>query len=60
MTQVQDLALEFVEPHEVHSGPLLEPRSLWMASRSSGMSTTPQFGVIHKLAEGALEPTADV
>ena len=25
MAQVQDLALGFVEPHEVHLGPLLKP-----------------------------------
>jgi len=27
MTQVQDLAFGFVEPHEIHLGPLLKPVS---------------------------------
>ncbi|KAK4831208.1 hypothetical protein QYF61_016045 [Mycteria americana] len=55
-TQVQDPALGLVQPHEVHTGPLLE--SLWMASRPSGVS--PQLGVACKLAEGALDPTVYV
>ena len=47
MTHVQDPALEFVEPHEVHLGPLLEP-SIW------GVNHTPQLGISCKLSEGAL------
>ena len=34
-TQVQDLALGFVEPHEVDLGPLLKP--VWMESCPSGV-----------------------
>ncbi|KAK4810205.1 hypothetical protein QYF61_011799 [Mycteria americana] len=41
-TQVQDPALGLVEPHEVHTGPLLQ------------LVQVPQLGVICKLAEGAL------
>jgi len=53
-TQVQGLAFGFVEPHEVHMGPLLSlPRSLWMASHPS------QLGDICELAEGAIDPTVN-
>ena len=62
LTQVQDLALGFVEPHEVHLDPLLKPAlvplddilSLWC------INCTPQLGVIRKLAEGALDPSVNV
>ena len=48
-TQVQDLALGLVEPHEVRMSPLLQPAkvpldgilSLWMASCPSGESAAP-------------------
>jgi len=41
MTQVQDLALSFVEPHEVCLGPLLSLlKSPWMASCPLGMLPT--------------------
>ena len=61
-TQVQHLAFGFVEPHEFHLGPLLKPvqvplngiPSLWCDDCS------PQFGVISKLAEGALHSTISV
>jgi len=60
-TQVQDLALEFVEPHEVHLCPLLSLfRSFWMASCLLDVSTAPLSLVNCKLAEGASNPTADV
>jgi len=57
-TQMQDPALGPVEPHEGHTGPLLELSqvpldgipSLWCVNR------TTQLGVICKLAEGALDP----
>jgi len=56
-TQMQDLALGLVEPHEIHTGPLLKlvqipldgMLSLWC------VSCTTQLGVISKLAEGALD-----
>ena len=62
LTQVQDLAFGFVEPHEVYLGPLLMPvqvplddiLSLWCAD------LTPQLGVISKPDEGALDPTVNV
>jgi len=42
VAQVQDLALCFVESHEVLLGPLLSlARPLWIASHSLGVSTTP-------------------
>ena len=40
-SQLQDLAFGFVEPHEVHLGPLLRLfRSLWMTSCPSGHHQT--------------------
>ena len=61
-TQVQDLAFGFVEPHEVLLSQLLKTvkvslngiPSLWC------VDFTTQLGVIHKFAEGALNPTVDV
>ena len=48
---VQYLAFGFVEPHEVHLGPLFNLfGSLW----------TTQLGVICRLVEGALNPTVSV
>ena len=56
MTQVQDLTLGFAELHEVHLGPLLKP--VWVSldgiSHLGHVNSTTQFGVICKLAEGAL------
>ena len=62
MIQMQDLALVFVEPHDVFLGPLLEPvqvslngiPSLWC------VDCTTQLGVISKLAESALDATVNV
>ncbi|XP_064913828.1 translin-associated protein X isoform X3 [Columba livia] len=58
LTQAQDLALCFVEPHEVHTGPLLKlvqvPLDDILSLRYVNCIT--QLGVIHKLAEGALNP----
>ena len=49
--RVQYLAFGFVEPHEVHLGPLFNLfGSLW----------TTQLGVICRLVEGALKPTVSV
>lgn len=60
--QVKDVTIELIETHEIHLGPLLEPvcvslddiPSLWY------VSCTMQLGVILKVAEGALDPTAGV
>jgi len=50
MTQAHDLALEFIEPHEVHQGPLLCLfRSVWMTSCPSDTLTAP-----HSLASSAI------
>ena len=41
MTQVHDLALGFVEPHDIHLSPLLSlSGSLWMTSYPSGVLKT--------------------
>ena len=55
-----DLALGFVEPHEVHLNPLLSlPRSLNGIPSLWCADCTPQLSVVHKLAEGALDPIVD-
>ncbi|KAK4815356.1 hypothetical protein QYF61_001344 [Mycteria americana] len=62
LTQVKDLALGLVEPHEVHMDPLLElvqvPLNGILSLRR--VNRTTQLGVICKLAEGALNPTVSV
>ncbi|KAK4824889.1 hypothetical protein QYF61_021129 [Mycteria americana] len=60
LTQVQDLALGLVELHEVHRGPLLKLVKVPLDGIPSlkGISCTTRLGVICKLAEGALNPTA--
>ena len=62
MTQVQDLELGFVEPHEVLLGPLLEPIQVSLDGISSigCVNHTPQLGVTHKLAESRISPTVYV
>ncbi|KAK4807078.1 hypothetical protein QYF61_018419 [Mycteria americana] len=62
LTQVQDLALGLVEPHESHMGPLLEIVQVPLDDipSLSQISCTTQLGVICKLAEGALNPTVYV
>ena len=62
MTQVQDLPLGFVESHEVHPGPLLKTVHVTLDGILSlrHVSHTTQLDVIHKLAEGALDPTVNV
>jgi len=57
LTHVQDLALGLVEPHEVHTGPLLELVQVPLDGIPSFwcVSCTIQLGVICKLAEGALD-----
>ena len=61
-TQVQDFSLGFVETHEVHPGPLLKTVHVTLDGILSlrHVSHTTQLDVIHKLAEGALDPTVDV
>ena len=58
MTQVQDFAFGFPEPHEVLLGPMLSLLgSLWMAFCPLGMSTTSHSSVS---SEGALKHTVYV
>ncbi|KAK4815509.1 LOW QUALITY PROTEIN: hypothetical protein QYF61_003067, partial [Mycteria americana] len=58
----QDPALGLVEPHEVHTGPLLQlvqvPLDDLLSFRR--VNCTTQLGVICKLAEGALDLTVNV
>ncbi|GAB0180669.1 cAMP-dependent protein kinase inhibitor alpha [Grus japonensis] len=62
LTQVQNLALGLVEPHEVHMGLLLKlvqvPLDGILSLRH--VNHTTQLGVICKLAESALNPTVHV
>ena len=62
LTTVQDLALGFVELHEVHMGPPLKPVQVPLDGIPSPqhVDCTTQLGVIGKLAEGALNPTVHV
>ncbi|PKU41222.1 hypothetical protein llap_8474 [Limosa lapponica baueri] len=62
LTQAQDLALGCVEPHEVHSGPLLKPLQVPLDGILSlrCVNHTTQLGVVSKRAEGALDPTVYV
>ncbi|KAK4817045.1 hypothetical protein QYF61_026353 [Mycteria americana] len=62
LTQVQDLVLGLVEPHEVHMGPLLQLVQVPLDDILSfwRVNCTTQLGVICKLAEGALDPTVCV
>ena len=61
-TKIGFVELGFVEPHEVHLGPLLKPAwvpldgisSLWCVDH------TLQLGVISKLAESVYNPAVDV
>jgi len=54
---MQDLALGHVEPHEVHTGPLLKVVQVPLDGILSFwcVRCTTQFGVICKLAEGVLD-----
>ncbi|PKU46696.1 serine-rich hypothetical protein [Limosa lapponica baueri] len=60
--QVQDAALGFVEPHEVHMGPLLKPVQIPLDGIPclSCVNHATQLGVICKLSESALNPTVRV
>ncbi|KAK4821646.1 hypothetical protein QYF61_026507 [Mycteria americana] len=61
-TQVQDPALGLVEPHEVHTGPLLQLVQVPLDDIPSfwRVRCTTQLGVICKLAEGALDLAVNV
>jgi len=62
MMQVQDPALGFVEPHEIHTGPLFELVQVPLDDIPSlrRVSHTTQLGVICKLGEAALNATVCV
>ena len=62
LTEVQDLALGFVEPHELHLDPLLKPVYVPLDGIPSFrcVDCTPPLGVICKLAEGTLDSTVSV
>jgi len=59
LTQVKDLALGLVEPHEVQMGPFLKLVQVPLDDIPSFLcvSHTMQLGVICKLTEGALDLT---
>ncbi|PKU40563.1 testosterone 17-beta-dehydrogenase 3-like [Limosa lapponica baueri] len=59
---MHDPAHGLVEPHEVHTGPLLKPVQIPLDGILSlrHVNCTTQIGVICKLAEGALDPTVYV
>ncbi|KAK4822675.1 hypothetical protein QYF61_019042 [Mycteria americana] len=61
-THVQDLALGFVELHELHTGPPLKPVKVPLDGIPSvqHVDRTTQVGVIGKPAEGALNPTVHI
>ncbi|KAK4814468.1 hypothetical protein QYF61_018986 [Mycteria americana] len=61
-TQVQDPALGLVEPHEVHTGPLLQLVQVPLDDIPSfwRVSCTTQLGVICRLTEGALDLSVNV
>ena len=56
---MQDLALGLVDPHEVHTGPLLQLVQVSLDGIPSlrYVDRTTRLGVICKLAEGILNPT---
>ncbi|KAK4810201.1 hypothetical protein QYF61_011795 [Mycteria americana] len=61
-TKLQDLALGLVEPHEVHTGPLLKIVQVPLDGIPSlrRVNHTTQVGVVCRLAEGALDPSVYV
>jgi len=56
LTQMQDLALGFAEPHEVQTGPTVQLVQVPLDAIPSfwHVSCTTQLGIICRLAEGAL------
>ncbi|KAK4817962.1 hypothetical protein QYF61_003482 [Mycteria americana] len=62
VTQVQDLALSFVEPHTVGLGPSIQPVQVPLQSLPTlkQINTPAQLGVICKLTEGALDPFVQI
>ncbi|PKU43516.1 hypothetical protein llap_6172 [Limosa lapponica baueri] len=61
-THVQDLALDLVELHEVCTGPSFKPVRVPLDGIISlqRVDQSTHFGVVSKLAEGALNPTIHV
>ena len=55
ITQEQDTALGFFEPHEILLGPVLVPVQMFL----DGILST-HLGIIHKHADGTLNPTVFV
>ncbi|KAK4824541.1 hypothetical protein QYF61_016145 [Mycteria americana] len=62
LNHVQDLSLGLVELRKVHMGPPLKPAKVPLDGIPSlqRVDCTTQLGVVHKLAEGALNPTVHV
>ena len=60
--QVRDLALGLAEPHELHMGTPLKNVQVFLDGNPIFYSAnfTTQLGLIHRLAEGTLNPTAYV
>ncbi|KAK4820888.1 hypothetical protein QYF61_007935 [Mycteria americana] len=58
VAQVQDLALNLVEPHTIGLGPSIQPVQVPLQSLPplKQINTPTQLGVICKLTEGALDP----
>ncbi|KAK4830385.1 hypothetical protein QYF61_010612 [Mycteria americana] len=61
-TQVQDLALGLVEPHEIHKGSLLELVQVPLDGipTLTHVNRTTQLGVVCKFVDGGLDPTVYV
>ncbi|KAK4811117.1 hypothetical protein QYF61_019748 [Mycteria americana] len=62
VTQVQDPALSFDEPHTIGPSPLIQPVQVPLQSLPTlkQINTPAQLGVICKLTEGALEPFVQI
>ncbi|KAK4823850.1 hypothetical protein QYF61_007498 [Mycteria americana] len=62
VTQVQDLALNLVEPHTIGLGPSIQPVQIPLQSLPplKQINTPAQLGVICKLTEGALDPLVQI
>ncbi|KAK4816126.1 LOW QUALITY PROTEIN: hypothetical protein QYF61_011362 [Mycteria americana] len=62
VTQVQDLALNLVEPHTIGPSPLIQPVQIPLQSLPTlkQINTPTQLGVFCKLTEGALDPFAQI
>ncbi|KAK4821227.1 hypothetical protein QYF61_015795, partial [Mycteria americana] len=62
VAQVQDLALGLVKPHTIDLSPSIQPVQVPLQSLPTlkQINTPTQFGVICKLAEGALDPFVQI